>query len=504
VRALASWGLLALFAAGFAGAVLRERWVRLASVMAMLAAAAGALATLIGPVAGLWAAGPLVATLVQGPGPARRPLAFDPLVRRASITALLAVGASLAALQFPIGDLPRPSAVVLWNLGALGLSWIVTGLDTGEFVAGGSLAIAGGSALLLAGSNQGWLTVAVAGVLAGVPALRLYPGRVPGLPPGLAAGVGLTVLLLLAGPPSRVSLADLTFDLLPPALLAVAVLLMGAWAVQPDGRGLAAVPATLMLLAASPALRWAALAASVTVLLEPEGRDTRLTWGGLALLASTTVLSGALDPAPRLRLTTVALVGGWLLLAGGRRVPALLASIATLFLVLQAASLPVAAVGRFQLLAAVTAVFLLAGMLIDPHDARRRLSLGLALVALATVTAIGTLAALLLVIDVLAMEATGGPGAGRRWRPVRLLARSGWPPTVAFSGRTLAVLAAIETSPLLGILGLGLLLALLLSPLLAQQPGAEPPPGRARGLVMAVISLATGLVPGWVARLGHL
>lgn len=501
---LTSWGLLALFAAGFLGAILREGWVRLAGVVVMLGTAAAALGAVVGPAAGLWLAGPLVASLVQGPGPARRRLAFDPLARRAAITGALAVGASLAGLQFPIGDVPRPLAVVLWNLAALGLSWIVTALDAQEFAGGAVLAIAGGSALLLAVSGAGWLTVALAGALAVAPALSLVRCSFPRLPAGLAAGAALTVLLLLLGPPPGAGLADLSFNLLPPALLAVAVLLLGGWAVQADRRGLATIPATLMLLAASPALRWGALAAAVTLQLDPWERDRRLPWAGLALLASTTVLGTALDAAPRIRLTTAALVGGWLLLVGGRRVPALLASIATLFLAVQVPSLPPAAVGRFQLLAAITAAFLFTGMLTEPRDSRRRLTFGLSLVALATVTATGTLAAILLVVDVLVMEATAPLEEGRGWRPLPALARSGWPPAVAFAGRTLAVLATVETGLLLGAVGLGLLLALLLSPVLARHEAVEPAPSPVRGLVMAALSLATGLVPGWVARLGHL
>jgi hypothetical protein len=496
---LVAYGLVALFAAGFAASILRERWVRLVGMLAMLVAATGALWTAIGPVAGLWAIGPGLATAVAGPDPPRRGLVFDPLVRRASVTGLLAAAATLAALKFPMGDLPRALAVVLWNLGALGVSWIVVARDARESLSGTVLAIAGGAALLLLGSAPGGMTVLLAGGVAAVPALPL-PGKVRGQEAALATAAGLTVLLLLWGAPSGANVGDLTFSLRPPALLAVAVLLLAAWALQPGARGLAVLPATVMLLTTSPALRWAALAASVALLQEPEERDRRLAWAGLTLLATSVVLGGALDPAPRLRLILAGLAAGWLLLAAGRRTSVLQAAVATLFLLMQTSSLTSGAAGRFQLLAAATSALLLALLLIEPGDRRRRGSAGLIIVALATLTPTGTLAAILLVLDTVLMEATADAGAAGGWRQLRTLGRSGWPPTIAFAGRTLAVLAAIETSTLLAVVSLSLLLALLVVPLL--EPQAAPAPRR--GLVMAAVSLAIGLVPGWLGRLGHL
>ncbi|HLQ61093.1 MAG TPA: hypothetical protein VK131_04440, partial [Candidatus Acidoferrales bacterium] len=500
---LTAGGLLALFAAGFAGSVLRERWVRLIGVMVMLVAATGALWTAIGPVAGLWTVGPGLVTVAAGPGPARRRLVFDPLVRRAAVIGFLAAAATLAALQFSIGDLPRPLAIVVWNLGALGLSWIVVARDARETVSGAVLAIAGGAALLLLASAPGGLTVLLAGGLAAVPALAL-PRKVRGLEYALAAAAGLTVLLLLWGAPSAVGVGDLAFSLRPPALLAVAILFLGAGALQPGSRGLAVLPATLMLLTASPTLRWAALAASVALLQEPEERDRRLAWAGLTLLATTVVLGGALDPAPRLRLILAGLAGGWLLLVAVRRASVLQTTIAVLFLIMQASSLASSEAGRFQLLAAATAAFLFALMMIEPRDRRRRGSLGLTIVALATLTPTGTLAAMLLVLDAILMESTADAGDVGGWRWLRTLARSGWPPTIAFAGRTLAVLAAIETSSLLAVVSLVLLLALLVVPLVEPQPAPAAAPARRRGLAMAAVSLAIGLVPGWLGRLGHL
>ena len=500
---LIAWGLLALFAAGFAASVLRERWVRLIGVLAMLGAATGALWTAIGPVAGLWAVGPGLATAATGPGPSRRRLVFDPLVRRAAVIGFLAASATLAALQFPVGDLPRPLTVVLWNLGALGVSWILVAEDARESASGTVLAIAGGAALLLLGSAPGGLTVLLAGALAAVPALPL-PGKVRGQESALAAAAGLTVLLLLWGAPSGASVGDLTFSLRPPALLAVAVLFLGAWALQPGARGLAVLPAVLMLLTTSPALQWAALAASVALLKEASERDRRLAWAGLTLLATSVVLGGALAPAPGLRLILAGLAGGWLLLATVRRTSVLQATIATLFLFMQTSSLASGAAGRFQLLAAATAAFLFVLLLIEPGDRRRRGSAGLTIVALATLTPTGTLAAILLVLDAILVEATADAGGAGGWHPLRMLARSGWPPTIAFAGRTLAVLAAIETSTLLAVVSLGLLLALLVVPLLEPQPAPAAARAPRRAIVMSAVSLAIGLVPGWLGRLGHL
>jgi len=506
---LTAGGLLALFAAGFAGSVLRERWVRLIGVMVMLVAATGALWTAIGPVAGLWTVGPGLVTVAAGPGPARRRLVFDPLVRRAAIIGFLAAAATLAALKFPIGDLPRTLAVVLWNLGALGVSWMVVAEDARESLSGTVLAIAGGAALLLLGSAPGGLTVLLAGALAALPALPVLPvlpvlGKVRGQEYALLAAAGLTVLLLLWGTPSAAGVGDLPFSLRPPALLAVAILLLGAWALPPGARGLAVLPAALMLLTTSPALRWAALAASVALLQEPEERDPRLAWAGLTLLATSVVLGGALDAAPGLRLILVGLAGGWLLLAAGRRTSVLQDTLATLFLLTQTSSLASGAAGRFQLLAAATAAFLFVLLLIQPGDRRRRGSAGLTIVAVATLTPTGTLAAILLVLDAILMEATADAGGAGNLRHLRALSRSGWPPTIAFAGRTLAVLAAIETSTLLAVVSLALLLVLLVVPLLEPQPAPGAAPAPRRGMVMAAASLAIGLVPGWLGRLGHL
>jgi len=496
-------GLLALFAAGFAASILRDRWVRLIGTLAMLGAATGALWTAIGPVAGLWVVGPGLATAVAGPGPARRRLVFDPLVRRAAVIGFLAAAATLAALKFPIGDLPRTLAVVLWNLGALGVSWMVVAEDARESLSGTVLAIAGGAALLLLGSAPGGLTVLLVGALAAVPVLPV-PGKVRGQESALLAAAGLTVLLLLWGTPSAAGVGDLTFSLRPPALLAVAILFLGAWALQPGARGLAVLPAALMLLTTSPALRWAALAAAVALLQEPEARDRQLPWAGLTLLATSVVLGGALDSAPRLRLALVGLAGGWLLLTAGRRTSVLQATVATLFLLIQTSSVASGAAERFQLLAAATAALLCVLLLIEPGDRRRRGSAGLTIVALATLTPTGTLAAILLVLDAILMEATADAGGAGAWRHLRTLSRSGWPPTIAFAGRTLAVLAAIETSTLLAVVSLALLLALLIVPLLEPQPAPGAAPAPRRGMVMAAASLAIGLVPGWLGRLGHL
>jgi hypothetical protein len=500
---LAPWGLLALFAAGFAGAVLRDRWTRLIGVMVMLVAVTGALGTAIGPIAAFWVVGPAVVTAAAGRGPARRRLTFDPLVRRAAIIGFLAAAATLAALKFRLADLPLPLTVVLWNLGALGVSWVVVAEDAREAVSGAVLAIAGGAALMLLGSVPGGLTVLLAGGMAAVPALPL-PARARGLEYALAAAAGLAVLAMLWGAPSAVGLGDLTFSLRPPALLALAVLFLGAAALQPGSRGLAVLPATLMLLTTSPALRWAALAAAVALLQEPKEGDRRLAWAGLTLLATSVVLGGALDPAPRLRLVLAGLAAGWLLLTAARRTSVLQTTVAALFLLMQASSLALGAASRFQLLAAVTAAFLLALMLIEPEDRRRRGTYALTIVAAATLTPTGTLAAVLLVLDAILMEATAGAGGSARRRWVRTLARSGWPPTIAFAGRTLAVLAAIETSIPLAVVSLGLLLALLVVPLFEPQPTTAAPRARRGGLGMAAASLAIGLVPGWLGRLGHL
>ena len=299
-------------------------------------------------------------------------------------------------------------------------------------------------------------------------------------------------------------MGDLTVSLRPPALLAVAVLWLAAWALQPGARALAVLPATVMLLTTSPALRWAALAASVALLQEPEERDRRLAWAGLTLLATSVMLAGPLDPAPRLRLILAGLAGGWLLLAAGRRSSGLQAIVPTLFLLMQTSSLASGAGGRFQLLAAATAAFLFVLLLIEPGDRRRRGSAGLTIVALAPLTPTGTLAAILLVLDTILMGATAdGSGAGD-WRQLRTLAGSGWPPTVAFAGRALAVLAAIETSTLLAVVSLALLLALLVVPLLEPQPAPAAAPVPQRGIVMAAASLVIGMVPGWLGRLGRL
>jgi hypothetical protein len=499
-----AWTLLGLFAAGLGAAMLGDRWVRLVGVAAMLGAAAAVLWGDIGPAAGLWVTGPTVAVLLPGPRTLGRPLSFDPFARRAVVIAALILAATLAAIQFQLSDLPRPAAAVLWNLTAIGMGWVFIARDRPEFGSGAVLAIAGGSALLMAGSNVGLAGALLAGLLAAVPALRLLRVSFRGLSYVLVIGAGLTVVLLVLGRPGGLSAADVTLSWPPPTLLALAVLLIGAAATASGARGLAAVTATAMLVTTSPALRWAALGASVALLWEPEDQDRRLAWAGVAVLGASAVLGSGLDTAPRVRLTMAALAAGWLLLVASRRPSALQVSTASLFVLNQVAFFPVSASGRLQLLAALTAAFLVARMVIQRRDGRTRLSAGLVIVGLATLTPTGILAAILLLLDGFLMEATTGASLSGMWRWLRTLARSGWPPTVAFAGRVLAVIAAIATNPLLGVVALALLLALLVVPLLDSDVDQGLEPSRSRALAMIALSLAAGIAPAWVARLGHL
>jgi hypothetical protein len=499
-----AWGLLGLFAIGLAAAILGDRWIRLGGVTAMLGTAAVALSGDIGAAAALWVVGPALAVLLPGPQLAGRPLSFDPFARRAVVIGALILGATLAAIQFPLSDLPGPAAVVLWNLSALGLGWVFTARDRFEFVTGAVLALAGGSAIQLAGSNVGLLGALIAGGLAAVPALRLVRVPLGGLSYALAIGAGLTAVLLGLGRPGGVSAADLTLSWPPPTLLGVAVLLIGAAATASGARGLAAVTATLMLITTLPAVRWTALAASVALLWEPEDQDRWLAWAGVALLAASAVLGSSLDAAPRLRMTIAALAVGWLLLVASRRPSALQVGIASMFLLTQTALIPASAAGRLQLLAALTAAFLLARMLIDRRDGRIRLSAGLIIIGLATLTPTGTLAAVLLLLDGFLIEATTGTSLDGMWRWLKTLARSGWPPTVAFAGRILAVVAAIATNPPLGVVALALLVALLMVPLADSSAEVRVQSSRGWALTLIALSLAAGIAPAWVASLGHL
>ena len=157
---------------------------------------------------------------------------------------------------------------VPWLLASVGAAWIVSPIDERERVQARVLLVAGGSALLLMAAPVGFVTAAACGAMALLPAIafRLIPpgGSEPLLRILLLLGAAASVALaLLIGSPPHPSLLDLRLGFDGPAFGAVALLLLAGAAIKAPGRSWVIVPGLLAVLALSPALRWAALAALV-------------------------------------------------------------------------------------------------------------------------------------------------------------------------------------------------------------------------------------------------
>jgi hypothetical protein len=510
----------AAFMLGLVLAVLREGALRLAGTTLMLAAGGWALASIDGGAAAAWAAGPIVASLVLTSKRLPR-LAFEALMLRSAVTMALLTAGGFFALRLALGDIPWPVFAMSWVTAALGLSWLSQPRDRVEARRGAVLAIAGGGALLLEVFPSGLITAGLCGVLALAPVLaewtnaaverRMRPVRLSLTLGGIAAVCAVAALVSIG---SRAGVADLS--LMPDglALTGVALLLASAAFAADLTLAAAASLAALSLLLVAPAAHWAAMAAALTTLTW-EPKTARPLWAGLTLLALSPVLSLLIFGPLGARWEAAALAVGWLALLAARAegwVVALVLASSTFFLAEGVRRLSPASLNRFQLVAAAGVVLLILVAISTAQEgwrAGRWRSIGtvsLIIVAVATALPLGTLAAVLLTLDLAVVQAsspTGAPALGEA-AGIGMLARSGWPPSAAFAGRVLTLLSAASAATLLAVVAALLVAALQLVPLLDRRPPARPS-RRATfsDWVATVISLGVGCAPVVVQRMLH-
>jgi len=516
--------LVSLFAAGMLVTLLRQGSTELPGVLLMLAAAAGALGGIAGPLTIAWAIGPVVGCLLLIGQPQRPRMAFEALVVRFATAIVLVGAASWGATKLQAGDTPWPVHAVLLSLGALGLAWIVVPRDTAEGIRGRVLAVAGGGAVLLPLSSAGLVTAAAVGSLALLPALRRREVRTVSATasPRAAAGYGALALVALglavAGGVSTLGVADLGLRLDGVVPVGLFLLFAAAAVLEPEPRNAVVLVAALSLASTSVAVGWAALATVAAILLGTDRPLHRFAWAGVSLFALSAAFGGSLPETLAIRVLPVSLATGWLLLTAALRRPrsgALLLPLVTVYLIAALTRLPQGSLSHFQLVAAGGAVLLTVMAVTTPLEGagkshrewiRNGLSVALLLTAIAA-PRLGVLAAVLLLVDLAIVQPASrhqmaaGAGFGGF---LQSLAATGWPPAVAFAGRALTVVAGLEANLALGLLAAGLVLGLQLAPLLNKE--AKPPPPHARpsrilDWIVPAISLACGLFPALVLRL---
>jgi len=510
------------FLAGFLLAELREGWVRLAGLWAMIGATGAGLAlTTSRPEEAAWAVGPMLASalLVSTPSP---PLAFERLMLRTAVTIVLVFLGGYVARRLPFGDTPWAIEAMAWVLAAAGLAWLWLPRDRLEARRGAVLAIAGGSAALLALFPTGATGAAIAGLLAAAPMLgerRPVAGASRAQSPPasaflLAMALPLAGLALSGGAGVRTAPLGLALSLSPNALAGCSLLLVVAAFSMERAVAAAAVLAGGSLLLASPAPHWAGIAAAVAV-LSSEAGAARLLWTGVFLLGLGPALSALIGGPLGARWEAALLAPGWLLLLlprQGRWGGPLLLAASTFVVWGDLHLLGAPGLARFQWLAAAGAVLTLVIGTLPPDRARipapawglrAVMSTGLILVGVSTAAPLGMLGAVLLVIDLALVQASApmGPPAGGPVAWAALLARSGWPPSAAFAGRVLVLLAAAGTSLVLTLSAILLYAGLQLAP--ALQPHQPARPGRAglRDWLATGVSLTTGIAPAILLRM---
>jgi len=117
---------------------------------------------------------------------------------------------------------------------------------------------------------------------------------------------------------------------------------------------------------------------------------------------------------------------------------------------------------------------------------------------------LGDLAVVLLLVD-LTLVRVGDPGEPDKGWAGRMvnLARSNWPPAVTFAGATMAVIADLQASLVLGLLAALTWAGLQLSPLVDRQallPGPERPRSALRWVGPA-LAIACGVAPALILRM---
>lgn len=495
---------------------------RQAGTIAMAVAAVSALALLSAPTSTVFGIGPLAA-IVLLPRPAKRvPSSFEGLTRRGVTIAASLLVALFLASRLPIGENPVLLSAVPWFLGAVGVAWLVSPVDQLERLQGQVLMIAGVAGVILSAVPAGVMTAGVAGAMALMPIAGervRVPGRVRPALSGLLLGLAAVAVVLAATTTSvgRANLFDLSLNLTGPALLAVAVVLVAGAVMSPVGSEWVALLGALALVAAAPGLRWPALAALIAAATVLERTGERPAWIAVGLLSVTPVLAALAAPGWSPRVQAVALAVGLVVLlsAAGAEWLRVLALPTTVFLVLLAVgSLGANQLVRFQWVGAVGAVLIvgwgLLGVVTQAHGRREgvrdRLIMGLLLLAIGARDSLGLgdLAVVLLLVDLALVRFDDGAAPARGWRGRMLnLARSSWPPSVTFAGATLAVIADLQASLVLGLLAALIWAGLQLAPLIdrhALAPAPERPRSRYRWIGPAV-SIACGVAPAIILRM---
>lgn len=512
---------LVVFAIGLLVAYGSAGWRRQAATIILVLGAGWSLALLVDPAAMIWAAGPVVATLMM-PRPAERMRStFEGLTRRATTIGALMLLALVLAARLPFGENPLLLNVVPWFVGALGAAWVVSPSDARERVQGQTLMIGATGALLLAAVPGGVVTAGAAGASALTPVLA-ERGPLPASWRPLLSSLMLLAALVAAivagtGLPFRgTTLGDLSISFAGPTLVGVAVLFVAGATRARLGSEWAALLGVVALVAPAPSLRWATVAALVAAATAVDPAGERPAWLALAALAAVPFLQPLAPPIWSSRGQAVALAVGLVLIVYAARagmLRSLVLPAAGVLVLLSVGSLSTGNLTRFQWITAAGALLLLirAGILHIGRAASPSLILGdqfiagLLVVGLAARDApgLGALAALLLLIDyaIIRLDDPNAPARGfmagaARW------ARSNWPGSVTFAGATLAVIAALQASLALGLLAALLLAGLQLAPLMdgaALVPAPERPRARVRWL--EPLSIVLGAAPALLLRM---
>jgi hypothetical protein len=494
---------------------------RQAATIGAVLGAAWSLALLVEPSVTAWAIGPIAATLLLPRRGARARSSFEGLTRRViTIVGALLVAVFLAS-RLPVGENPVLLSAVPWLLGALGAAWFISPIDQPERLQGQVLLVAATGAIVLAAVPAGPLTAAVAGSMALMPTAGAH-WRVPGqFRPALSAALILlaaTAALLAAATPVNVALVlfDIVLNVGSLILLGTAILLVAGAAATPIGIEWAAALGVLTLSAAAPGLRWAALAGLIAVATTLERRGERPAWLAAGALAMTSVLPPLAAPSWSARVQVVALAGGLVLMLFAARLATLRALVlptTALIAMLALASVNAAGLVRFQWIAAVGAVLLVARAVLTwflPDTSGREvlrdgLIAALLLIAISARDALGlgALAAVLLLIDAAIVRLDDMPLPSSWWSRLVVLARSNWPGSITFAAATITVVAALQAGLALGLLAAALLAALQLAPLVDRH-AAAPTPERPRSALQWVgpaLSIGCGVAPALVLRM---
>ena len=495
---------------------------RQAGTAAMVVGSGWSLALLVDPGSAAFSVGPLAAIALL-PRPSERvPSSFEGLTRRGvSIAASMLVALFLAS-RLPIGENPVLLSAVPWFLGAVGVAWFVSPIDQPERLQGMVLMVAAVASVILAAVPAGPLTAGTAGATALMPMAGQHvrvAGRIRPAFDALLLVVAAVAVGVAAVAPSlgRFSAFDLSFNLSGAVLLTVAVVLVAGVAVAPVGSEWVALLGVLALAAAAPSLRWSALAALVGATTALDRRAGRPAWLAVGLLSLTPVLAALAASSWSPRVQAVGLGVALVLLlfaAGAGALRVLVLPSAALLVMLAVGALSAAQLVRFQWVAAVGALFLggrgLLGLLIHSRDPQPGLCdpliMGLLLLAIGARDSLGLgdLAVVVLLIALVLVRLVDVDEPGRGWgQRVLSLVRSNWPLSVTFAGATLAVIADLEASLVLGLLAAVTWAGLQLAPLVdrhALVPAPERPRSALRW-VGPVVSIGCGIAPALILRM---